>query len=308
MWLLGAALAAAGTAVYIELGTVRDMTYSCSCATVAKSEICYLGLASERRRKELSRVYVPAPKVSDHMCICCVCLPDGMCLVGSSRVPFKQKTQGMAAANSVVFSECKWSGYASESFSADKLWFLRSNTCPCHTLYMVHYSFDILFYLNFHRVDSRNNAQVGRPIAKCSWFIQTRRTLSRCACWPAVSSRCSRFPSQRSVWATSQFWMEEILGRLGDRRKCLRDRNVQRHLVNFSVLAFLWGFMLLYRSFVGYNNANYTLSEVKNPVQTLKRAAPIAMCLVTLVYLFVNIAYFAVVSKDDILNSQQIVA
>lgn len=73
-------------------------------------------------------------------------------------------------------------------------------------------------------------------------------------------------------------------------------------------MALSLGFMLLYRSFVGYNTANYTLSEVRNPVQTLKRAAPIAMCLITLVYLFVNIAYFAVVSKHDILSSQQIVA
>jgi amino acid transporter len=62
------------------------------------------------------------------------------------------------------------------------------------------------------------------------------------------------------------------------------------------------------RSFVGYSNANYALSEVKDPVRTIKRAAPLAMAFVTTVYLFVNIAYFAAVSKADILGSRRIVA
>ena len=62
------------------------------------------------------------------------------------------------------------------------------------------------------------------------------------------------------------------------------------------------------RSFVGYSNANYALSEVKNPVQTIKRAAPLAMLSITIVYILVNIAYFAVVSKDDILDSGRVVA
>ncbi|TFK65494.1 APC amino acid permease [Pluteus cervinus] len=61
-------------------------------------------------------------------------------------------------------------------------------------------------------------------------------------------------------------------------------------------------------SFNGYANANSSLSEIKDPVRTLKRAAPTAMIFVTFVYMFVNIAYFAVVSKTDILESKRIVA
>ncbi|KAJ6484505.1 APC amino acid permease [Mycena vitilis] len=61
-------------------------------------------------------------------------------------------------------------------------------------------------------------------------------------------------------------------------------------------------------SFIGYANANYALSEVRDPVKTIRRAAPLAMSAVTLVYMAVNIAYFAVVSKDDILGSRRIVA
>jgi len=63
-----------------------------------------------------------------------------------------------------------------------------------------------------------------------------------------------------------------------------------------------------FRSFIGYSNANYALAEVRDPVRTLKRAAPIAMSAVTIVYLLVNIAYFGVVSKADIVESRRIVA
>ena len=62
------------------------------------------------------------------------------------------------------------------------------------------------------------------------------------------------------------------------------------------------------RSFIGYSNANYALSEVRDPVRTIKEAAPLAMIFVTAIYLRVNIAYFAVVPKEDILNGGRIVA
>ena len=62
------------------------------------------------------------------------------------------------------------------------------------------------------------------------------------------------------------------------------------------------------RSFIGYSSINYVLSEVRNPVRTMKHAAPLAMISVTAVYLFINISYFAVVSKKDILESKRIIA
>jgi amino acid transporter len=62
------------------------------------------------------------------------------------------------------------------------------------------------------------------------------------------------------------------------------------------------------RSFIGYASINSVLSEVRDPVRTIKLAAPIAMISVSAVYLFINISYYAVVSKTDILESQRIVA
>jgi hypothetical protein len=41
---------------------------------------------------------------------------------------------------------------------------------------------------------------------------------------------------------------------------------------------------------------------VRDPIRTIKRAAPLAMILVAIAYLAVNVAYFAVVSKQDMLE------
>ena len=43
-------------------------------------------------------------------------------------------------------------------------------------------------------------------------------------------------------------------------------------------------------SYIGYSNANYALSEVKDPVRTLKRAAPAAIILVSILYMLVNVS------------------
>ena len=62
------------------------------------------------------------------------------------------------------------------------------------------------------------------------------------------------------------------------------------------------------RSFIGYSGVNAVLSEVRDPVRTIKLAAPLVVLCVTVVYLFINVSYFAVVSKTDMLESQWIVA
>lgn len=67
-------------------------------------------------------------------------------------------------------------------------------------------------------------------------------------------------------------------------------------------------FFFFSRSFIGYSNANYALSEVRDPVRTIKRAAPAAMISVAAIYFLINLAYFSVVSKNDILGSGRIVA
>lgn len=64
----------------------------------------------------------------------------------------------------------------------------------------------------------------------------------------------------------------------------------------------------MWRCFVGYSNANYALSEVRDPVRTIRKAAPLAMLAVSAVYILMNVAYFSVVSKKDILENKSIIA
>lgn len=61
-------------------------------------------------------------------------------------------------------------------------------------------------------------------------------------------------------------------------------------------------------SYIGYSNANYAMSEMKNPVRTLKIAAPAAIAIVGVLYMLANIAYFAAVPKEQILSSGRILA
>ncbi|KAK0649949.1 amino acid permease-domain-containing protein [Cercophora newfieldiana] len=61
-------------------------------------------------------------------------------------------------------------------------------------------------------------------------------------------------------------------------------------------------------SYIGYSNANYALSETKNPIRTLKIAAPMAIGVISVLYMFVNIAYFAAVPKEEILAARRLVA
>lgn len=61
-------------------------------------------------------------------------------------------------------------------------------------------------------------------------------------------------------------------------------------------------------SFVGYSNVNYALGEVKNPVRTLRVAGPTALISIAIIYIFVNMAYYAVVPKEKLISSKLILA
>lgn len=61
-------------------------------------------------------------------------------------------------------------------------------------------------------------------------------------------------------------------------------------------------------SFVGYSNVNYALGEIKDPVRTLKIAGPASLISLAIIYIFVNIAYFAVVPKEKLISSKLVLA
>jgi len=61
-------------------------------------------------------------------------------------------------------------------------------------------------------------------------------------------------------------------------------------------------------SYSGWQNVNYVLNDVKNPVRTLKIAGPLGLGITSVLYILANISYFAASSKKDILKSGTTVA
>lgn len=66
-------------------------------------------------------------------------------------------------------------------------------------------------------------------------------------------------------------------------------------------------FKVLY-SYAGLSNANNVLSEVRDPVQTLKTVCPAALLTSGVLYLLANASYFLVIPIDEIKHSGELVA
>ncbi|EKD16057.1 high-affinity methionine permease [Drepanopeziza brunnea f. sp. 'multigermtubi' MB_m1] len=61
-------------------------------------------------------------------------------------------------------------------------------------------------------------------------------------------------------------------------------------------------------AYVGWENCFNVVAEIKNPIKTVKRAGPISLCLVAVLYMLCNIAYFAAIPKQEIIEGNTIAA
>lgn len=61
-------------------------------------------------------------------------------------------------------------------------------------------------------------------------------------------------------------------------------------------------------AFKGWENANYVLSEIKDPQRTLKFAAPLSVFITTVFYFLVNLSYFIVIPKAEYKDSGVLIA
>ncbi|WWC67390.1 uncharacterized protein I206_101298 [Kwoniella pini CBS 10737] len=61
-------------------------------------------------------------------------------------------------------------------------------------------------------------------------------------------------------------------------------------------------------SYGGYTNSFNMANEIKNPIKTIKRTANTAVIFVAVLYLLTNIAYFAVLTKEEIKGSTEVTA
>lgn len=60
--------------------------------------------------------------------------------------------------------------------------------------------------------------------------------------------------------------------------------------------------------YIGYSNAFYALGEVRNPRRLIRIAGPLSILIIAIIYMLVQVAYFAAVPKEDIAKSTQVVA
>ncbi|KAI0660293.1 high affinity methionine permease [Cubamyces menziesii] len=61
-------------------------------------------------------------------------------------------------------------------------------------------------------------------------------------------------------------------------------------------------------TYSGWSTLNYVLNDVKNPVRTLKIAAPLGFSICAVLYVMANISYFAASTKEEIVESGVTVA
>jgi amino acid transporter len=64
----------------------------------------------------------------------------------------------------------------------------------------------------------------------------------------------------------------------------------------------------VFYSYAGLHNVNNVLNEVRDPVRTLRSAAPAALATACLLYLLINVAYFLVLPLDAIKEGGELVA
>lgn len=59
-------------------------------------------------------------------------------------------------------------------------------------------------------------------------------------------------------------------------------------------------------SYAGWNALNFVTEEIKDPIKNMPRAIIISITSITLIYLLVNLAYFTILTPDEILSSNAI--
>ncbi|KAF8968156.1 amino acid transporter [Flammula alnicola] len=79
---------------------------------------------------------------------------------------------------------------------------------------------------------------------------------------------------------------------------------------SFNPNALATAFVKSNHAFIGWANAFNVLGEVKskNPARTVRNAGRISLFLVSILFLFINVAYVAAVPREDIRNSGQLIA
>ncbi|TPX43540.1 hypothetical protein SeLEV6574_g05011 [Synchytrium endobioticum] len=64
----------------------------------------------------------------------------------------------------------------------------------------------------------------------------------------------------------------------------------------------------IFWSYDGWNNLNYSLGELKDPLKNLPKSATVGVSLITFLYITTNLAYFVVLSGPEMIAAEELVA
>ncbi|ORY02159.1 amino acid transporter [Basidiobolus meristosporus CBS 931.73] len=71
---------------------------------------------------------------------------------------------------------------------------------------------------------------------------------------------------------------------------------------------YTWALFKVFAAYDGWNNLNYSIEELKDPVRILPKATTIGLGIVVVLYVLSNLAYFAALPLEKLLASQQVVS
>ncbi|KAK9701975.1 hypothetical protein K7432_011459 [Basidiobolus ranarum] len=71
---------------------------------------------------------------------------------------------------------------------------------------------------------------------------------------------------------------------------------------------YTWALFKVFAAYDGWNNLNYSIEELKDPIRDLPKATTIGLGTVVILYVFSNVAFFSALPLDRILSSQQVVS
>ncbi|KAH7102553.1 amino acid transporter [Auriculariales sp. MPI-PUGE-AT-0066] len=229
LWIIGAAYAAAGTAVYVELGTALPQSGG-------------------------EKVYLSAT------------WPQPRFLVSSAYAAYATLF-GWSAANSVVCSE-----YLLHALGVPwNSWNVRVLATVCLTSIAVLHGVSVRWGVRLQNV-----LGVFKLLALAAVGVAG----------VAIITGLSRVPPARDNF-----------------RRPFEGTTTDANAIGNGLYKVVWC-----EKSIGYSNANSALGEVRNPVRTLKGAAPLALSAVCALYVAINMAYFSAVPKDDILRGGTTVA
>jgi hypothetical protein len=190
MWLVGALIAACGTMVYIELGTV------CFCfIALGLAYILYQGTSSEWRCEELPRIHLPSSQIHGDVYIYRLYPHNGKRSVYILFLLQYSFISDRETRHQIVSFSANVHILISLILVREFILCPRSASFFIYRANMAQYATCCLYHSDFDMPCPWYLFETGSPFAEHSWRYKTRCTCPNSCFWPFISCWCKRHPN-----------------------------------------------------------------------------------------------------------------